>query len=86
MMEHLPLVVKNTIHNKRRTTLTLLSLAASLCLLGTLMALCRSFFYSEAPEIMAAEVAFALAIGTLGGLIPADSATRKEILTALRQI
>ncbi len=50
MIQHLPLVVKNSIRNKRRTTLTLVSVAASLCLLGTLMALYRSFFHSETPE------------------------------------
>ncbi|MCL4499275.1 MAG: FtsX-like permease family protein [Chloroflexi bacterium] len=50
MLQHLPLVVKNTIRNKRRTILTLVSVAVSLCLLGTLMALYRSFFYSETLE------------------------------------
>ncbi len=38
------------------------------------------------PEIMATGIACALVIGGLGGLIPAASAARKEILTALRQI
>lgn len=37
------------------------------------------------PAIMATGFAFALVIGGLGGLIPAASAARKEILTALRQ-
>jgi ABC-type lipoprotein release transport system permease subunit len=37
------------------------------------------------PGIMATGIAFALIIGGLGGLIPAASAARKEILTALRQ-
>ncbi len=37
------------------------------------------------PAIVATGFAFALVIGGLGGLIPAASAARKEILTALRQ-
>ncbi|MCZ2155457.1 MAG: ABC transporter permease [Bryobacterales bacterium] len=37
------------------------------------------------PAIMATGIAFALVIGGLGGLIPAASAARKEILTALKQ-
>ncbi|MCZ2155458.1 MAG: FtsX-like permease family protein [Bryobacterales bacterium] len=50
MIQHAPLVVKNTIRNRRRTILTLASIATSLCLLGTLMALYRSVFYSGTPE------------------------------------
>lgn len=50
MLQYLPLVVKNTIRNKRRTILTIASVAASLCLLGILMAFYRSFFYSETTE------------------------------------
>lgn len=50
MLRHLPFVVKNTLRNKRRTLLTVFSLAASLCLLGVLMALYRSFFQSDPPE------------------------------------
>jgi putative ABC transport system permease protein len=44
------LVLKSSIRNKRRTLLTLSSIAASLCLLGMLMALYRGFFYAEASE------------------------------------
>jgi ABC-type antimicrobial peptide transport system permease subunit len=38
------------------------------------------------PAIMAAGIAFALVMGAIGGLFPAGSAARKEILTALRQV
>lgn len=47
MFQHLPLVVKNSMRNKRRTILTLFSIAASLCLLGFLMAIYHSFYFSE---------------------------------------
>jgi putative ABC transport system permease protein len=44
------------------------------------------FNFRVTPEIMAAGVAFAMLLGTLGGLFPAASASRKEILAALRGI
>jgi len=45
-----PLVVKNSLRSKRRSILTILSIAASLCLLGVLGALYHMFFLSEATE------------------------------------
>ena len=45
-----------------------------------------SFNFRVSPEIMAAGIAFALVMGTLGGLFPARSAAKKEILTALRDM
>lgn len=50
MIQYLPMVVKNSTRNPRRTILTALSIAASVCLLGILMALYRSFFHSGTPE------------------------------------
>ena len=50
MVQHLPLIFKNSMRNKRRTILTLFSIAASLCLLGLLMAIYHSFYFSEATE------------------------------------
>jgi len=44
------------------------------------------FNFRVTPLIMAVGVAFAMFLGTLGGLFPAASASRKEILTALRGI
>lgn len=45
-----------------------------------------SFNFRVSPQIMAAGVAFALVMGALGGLFPARSAAKKEILTALRDM
>jgi putative ABC transport system permease protein len=45
-----------------------------------------SFEYRVTPEIMLAGVGFALVLGAIGGLFPAASAARKQILAALRQI
>ena len=50
MVQHLPLIFKNSFRNKRRTVLTLFSIAASLCLLGLLMAIYYSFYFTEATK------------------------------------
>lgn len=50
-MRYLPLIVKNTLRNRRRSVLTVLSIAASLCLLGVLGAMYHAFFLTgAAPE------------------------------------
>ncbi len=48
MQLHLPLLVKNSLRNRRRSALTIVSVAASLCLLAILLAIYQSFFLSEA--------------------------------------
>lgn len=45
-----------------------------------------TFSFRVTPVIMAAGIAFALVMGAIGGLFPAASAARKEILSALKQI
>jgi putative ABC transport system permease protein len=45
-----------------------------------------SFNFAVTPQIMAGGVAFAMLLGAIGGYFPAHSASRKEILTALREI
>lgn len=45
-----------------------------------------TFSLRVTPGIMATGMAFALVMGGIGGFLPAASAARKEILTALRQI
>ncbi|MSV28736.1 MAG: ABC transporter permease [Bryobacterales bacterium] len=49
MFRYLPLVVKNCWRNRRRTTLTIVSIGASLCLLGVLMAIYHAFYFSDPP-------------------------------------
>jgi putative ABC transport system permease protein len=44
ILRYLPLMVKNSLRNRRRSALTILSMAASLCLLGVLFALYRGLF------------------------------------------
>ncbi|MGJ5816915.1 ABC transporter permease [Paludibaculum fermentans] len=45
-----------------------------------------TFHFRATPSILAGGIAFALLVGGLGGLIPAASAARKEIVAALRQL
>ena len=45
-----------------------------------------AFDFRVTPAIMAAGIAFAAFMGSLGGILPARMAARKEILTALRDI
>jgi putative ABC transport system permease protein len=45
-----------------------------------------AFNFRVSPSIMLTGIVFALLMGTLGGLFPARSAARKEILMALRDI
>lgn len=48
-MRFLPLIVKNALRNKRRSLLTVSSLAVSICLLGVLAALYFSLFFAAPP-------------------------------------
>jgi putative ABC transport system permease protein len=50
MWKYLPLVIKNSLRNRRRSILTLSSVAASMCLLGILFALYQALFLSKPPE------------------------------------
>jgi putative ABC transport system permease protein len=45
-----------------------------------------SFNFRVTPLIMAIGIAFAVVLGALGGIFPARSAAKKEILTALREM
>jgi putative ABC transport system permease protein len=45
MIRYLPLVMKSSLRNRRRSALTVASVAASLCLLGVLMAMYRVLIY-----------------------------------------
>lgn len=48
MFRHLSLIFRNSLRNRRRSLLTIVSIAASLCLLGLLIAIYRNFYFLEA--------------------------------------
>ncbi|MFN0085474.1 MAG: ABC transporter permease [Blastocatellia bacterium] len=48
MSGHFSLIFKNSFRNRRRTVMTIVSIAASLCLLGVLLAIYYTFYFTEA--------------------------------------
>ncbi|HZT31649.1 MAG TPA: FtsX-like permease family protein [Bryobacteraceae bacterium] len=51
MLRYLPLILKNCWRNRRRTTLTIISIGVSMCLLGVMMAMYHAFYLSDpTPE------------------------------------
>lgn len=52
MLQHVPFILRNTLRNRRRSVLTVLSMAVSLCLLGLLLSLYIGLFYApdESPS------------------------------------
>lgn len=53
MFRFLPLILKNSLRNRRRSILTIGSIAVSLCLLGVLFAMYRVLFLAEATPAQA---------------------------------
>lgn len=56
MFRHVPLMVRNAVRNRRRSVLTVCSVAASLCLLGVMMALYYAFFLTPPTKEQALRV------------------------------
>jgi len=53
MFRYFPLVIKNSLRNRRRSILTIGSMAISLCVLGVLMAIYHALFMGEATPAQA---------------------------------
>jgi putative ABC transport system permease protein len=53
MFRYLPLILKNSWRNRRRTMLTIVSISVSLCLLGVLMAIYYAFYFTDATPAQA---------------------------------
>lgn len=47
MLQHAPFIFHNALRNRRRSLLTIASMAVSLCLLGLLLSLYRGLFYAD---------------------------------------
>ena len=56
MFRYLPLIVKNCWRNRRRTTLTIVSIGVSMCLLGVLIAVYHALYLSDATPDQALRV------------------------------
>src|SRR5579862_6615886 len=50
MLKYLPLILKNSLRNRKRTGLTIASIAISFCLLGFLLAMYRVLFFGAEPS------------------------------------
>ncbi len=50
MLQHVPFIVRNALRNRRRSILTIASVAVSLCLLGVILSLYRGLFYAPDPS------------------------------------
>jgi putative ABC transport system permease protein len=53
MLRYLSLIFKNSVRNRRRSVLTIGSIAISLCILGLLIAMYRAMFFGEATPAQA---------------------------------
>lgn len=56
MLRNVSLIVRNATRNRRRSVLTICSVAASLCLLGVMMAIYHAFFLTPATDEQALRV------------------------------
>ncbi len=54
MVQHLPFIFRNALRNRRRSLLTIMSMAVSLCLLGLILSLYRGLFFGDKPSPAAA--------------------------------
>src|SRR6266567_2595161 len=76
MLRYLPLIAKNCWRNRRRTILTILSVAASLSLLGILMAIYAAFYLREPPPAQALRLAV---VNKVSLIFPLPEAYREKI-------
>jgi len=76
MLGYLPLIAKNCWRNRRRTTLTILSIAASLSLLGIFMAIYAAFYLSEPTPQQALRLA---TVNKVSLVFPMPEAYREKI-------
>jgi putative ABC transport system permease protein len=85
ILRYLPLVVKNSLRNRRRSLLTVLSIGASLCLLGVLMAMYWAFYYSE-PSAESALRLITINRISLANPMPASYLQRIRAVPGVREV
>ena len=85
MFRYLPLVLKNSLRNRRRSTLTILSIGASLCLLGVLMSMYHAFYYSESSPESALRVITINRI-SLANVMPTSYMERIKTVPGVREV
>jgi putative ABC transport system permease protein len=85
MLRYLPLVLKNCLRNRRRSILTVLSIAASLCLLGVLMAMYHAFYFRE-PSAQSALRLITINRISLANPMPASYLERIKTVPGVREV
>ena len=85
MLRYLPLAFKNSIRNRRRSILTVASIAVSLCLLGCLIAIYQALFYKQATPGQALRAVVRHKV-SLGQVIPAAYENQIRRVPGVREI
>lgn len=85
MFRYLSLIVKNSLRNRRRSILTICSVAASLCLLGVLMAIYQAFFFQEATPDQALRLITRNRI-SLATVMPISYEAKIKQVTGVREV
>jgi putative ABC transport system permease protein len=81
----LPLAFKNSWRNKRRSILTISSMAVSLCLLGVLLAIYHALFYGQATPGQALRVVVRHKV-SLGNPIPVAYESKVRQIPGVREV
>lgn len=85
MLHYWPLVLKNALRNRRRSALTVLSVAASFCLLGVLMSMYNIFFLNAPTPTQALRLVVRNRI-SITNMLPAFYEQRIRQVPGVREI
>lgn len=85
MFRYLPLAFKNSWRNKRRSILTISSMAVSLCLLGVLLSIYHAMFYGQATPGQALRMVVRHKV-SLGNPIPVAYENKVRQIPGVREI
>ena len=85
MLRYWPLIVKNALRNRRRSALTVLSVAASFCLLGVLMSMYNIFFVNAPTPTQALRLVVRNRI-SITNFLPASYEQRIRQVQGVREV
>jgi putative ABC transport system permease protein len=82
---YLPLIARNTVRNRRRSILTVLSIAASFCMLGVLMAMYQLFFLTPETSDQAVRMIVRNRI-SITNVLPLSYGSRMRRVAGVREV
>src|SRR5579872_466952 len=85
MLRYLPLILRNSWRNRRRTILTIASVGISMCLLGVMIALFHAFYASAPPPEEALRLVTRNKI-SLTQIFPESYAQRIRLVPGVREV